>query len=88
MLTTVERGLDVTAEVDDECLVSGAFKEGDVFDPLCVLLVVLVVSPADTTIFVLAAWLGHKLSQKSLTISSISMSASATRLRWSASSCY
>ena len=78
--------LCVFAHISNQTLVQRLLEEKVVLRPLGVLFVVLVVPAADPAVFVLAPRLGKQLSRQWLTISSISMRDSATRLRWSTSS--
>lgn len=69
------------AHISNQTLIQRFLEEQVMLRPLGVLLVVLVVSAADPAIFMLAPRLGNQLNQAMLTISSIYMSDSATRLR-------
>ncbi len=81
MFAAVEGSLDVAAEVDNVCLVGGASEEGGVLYSFRVLLVVLVVPPADPAVLMLATRFRHELNHRCVTISSISMRDSATLLQ-------
>jgi hypothetical protein len=87
LVAALQHSLDVLAEINYQGLVGGALEERIVGDSFYVLFIILVVSPANAAIFVLASGLGHQLHSLYCTMSSISMRDSATLFLWSASSC-
>lgn len=62
MVAALQHWLDVLAEIDDQGLVGGALEEGIVGNSFYVLFIILVMSPANAAVFVLASGLGHELN--------------------------
>jgi hypothetical protein len=61
LVAALQHTLDVLAEINYQGLVGGALEERIVGHSFYVLFIILVVSPANAAIFVLASGLGHQL---------------------------